>query len=99
MTHRQSRRTQRALERALFGPEPAPARRSKPRVERAPCEAPPQKIGDCAFCENHTELAYPGDVWVCPHCGGAYVYGNTSPHEALVSVEVLLERARRKAVE
>lgn len=35
MTHKQSRRTQRALERDLFGPEPAPLRRSRRKAAPA----------------------------------------------------------------
>lgn len=79
MTHKQSRRTQRALERELFGPEPGPMRRMRPRSQPTIADLPKDKIGDCRFCANHTELGYRDDTWTCFMCGGVYVFGQTGP--------------------
>ena len=70
MTRRQSRRTQRALEKALFGPGP-----KQPR-ERARERATPDYLdlrfpGECGFCGNDAAMA-PGHVFHCLHCGSMY---------------------------
>lgn len=66
----QSRRTQRALERDLFGPAPAAARRNtRPRPTATPRPALTQTPGDCAFCGN---VCSPVQEWQCPHCSVVY---------------------------
>lgn len=78
--HKQSRKTQRALERALFGPgpRPTPVRRKK-GIGRPPQQeassTPPQKEfsytpGDCVFCGNVCDPAY--EPWTCDMCGVTY---------------------------
>jgi hypothetical protein len=69
MTRKQSRRTQRALERELFGTQPCtppPRRRTPPPAPLTP----PQTPGNCAFCGNCCDLAW--GRWRCAHCGVEY---------------------------
>jgi hypothetical protein len=71
---KQSRRTQRALERALFGPVPVARRAApKPKATVAPVGGFPCTAGDCWSCGNTCDLAYPGDEWTCLRCGVVYV--------------------------
>lgn len=71
MTRHQSRRTQRALERELFGPEPKAAARRRPRGPRPEIVLRQYRPGDCPLCGNVCELA-PGRRWTCPGCRVLY---------------------------
>lgn len=71
MTHKQSRRTQRALEKALFGPEPLPLSRPRLRVVKPQPEIF-HSPGNCGFCGNECSLDA-GHVFYCASCGSIYV--------------------------
>ncbi len=65
----QSRRTQRALEKELFGPEPKAPRYPKERVIKPSKPLPPSTPGDCRFCGN---VCAPREPWTCSNCGVTY---------------------------
>ena len=75
MSREQSRRTQRALERALFGPTPPPLRREAPRAHKQLPAPPPGRKGDCWACGN---ICTPRDDWQCDTCGHTYPGGRTT---------------------
>lgn len=66
MTSKQSRTTQRALERALFGPPPKPLTRPRPRVRAVEPVPVPYTGMTCGCPLNLPEADH--TVWPCP-CG------------------------------
>ena len=79
VTKKQSRRTQRILEHALFGPGPAPMRkRSRPQGYAEITPAPPAVPGDCWACGNCCDLG-PGHTWQCPVCKFEYTPERRTP--------------------
>lgn len=71
-----SRRTQRALERELFGPGPRAERAPRRKAGRALTLPPTYLPGACGACGDVCELAYSSDTWTCDACGRVYAYGN-----------------------
>jgi hypothetical protein len=60
MSKKQSRATQRALEKALFGPPPKSARQTRGKLGGKP-----------RYCWTCSKAASPTNDPTCPHCGAA----------------------------
>ena len=78
MTKKQSRRTQRALERALFGPTQTVKRRLtvQPSGKTGGLVDPIMKPGDCGLCGN---ICSPAEAWCCDFCGVTYLPVEVDP--------------------
>ena len=73
----QSRRAQRALEHALFGPPPRAPRARRAR-EWPAIPYPHYRKGHCGMCGN---ICSPVEAWRCPSCGAVYPGGVTTRSE------------------
>lgn len=72
---RQSRRAQRQLERAMFGPPPRPQSTPRTRRARLPDDLEERIIqaqtpGNCSFCGNVCSPYL--EPWRCDYCGVVY---------------------------